>query len=176
MRWAAVFIGFLGVLLIVRPGTESLRVGAFLALGAAICFSLYMVLTRKVAGSVPPMIAMWWMGLIGMVTMTILAVPGWQPPDPPQWGWMALIGLIMLVGHLLVFWAADRVEASAMAVTPYLEMITSTVLGLLVFGDFPDVLTWVGCGVVVLSGLFVVWRENRIARTTSTPEAPGPIR
>lgn len=160
-RWAAVVIGFIGVLMIMRPGPETLRLGALFALGAALCFSFYMVLTRKAAGRAPPILALWWMGLVGVTVMTAAAAPVWRAPTMHEWQMMGLIGLVMAPGHLLVIWAADRVEASAMAVTPYLEMVTSTILGLLIFGDFPDVLTWSGCALVVGCGLFVAWRERR---------------
>ena len=163
-RWAAVAIGFAGVLLIVRPGAETLRFGALLALGAAFCFAFYLLLTRRAAGQAPPVVALWWMGLVGMVLTSLVAFPNWVPPTPEQWGLMAGIGLVMVTGHLMVFWAADRVEASALAVTPYLEMVTSTILGLWIFGDFPDLLTWLGCGIVVAAGLFVAWREQQAAR------------
>ena len=162
-RWVAVAIGFAGVLLIVRPGAETLRFGALLALGAAFCFAFYLLLTRRAAGQAPPILAMWWMGLVGMGLMTFLAIPIWQPLTGAQLGWMAALGSVMALGHLMVLWAADRVEASALAVTPYLEMVTSTLLGLWVFGDFPDAFTWVGCGIVVAAGLFVAWREQRAA-------------
>ncbi len=166
-RWGAVVAGLAGVLLIVRPGIGSgevsggfLQVGSALALGAAVCFALYMVLTRRAAGHAPPLVALWWMGMVGMALTSVFAIPDWQPLTADQWGLMAGIGLVMLTGHLMVFWAADRIEASALAVTPYLEMVTSTVLGYLVFGDFPEVLTWVGCGIVIAAGLFVAWREH----------------
>lgn len=163
-RWAAVAIGFAGVLLIVRPGAETLRFGAVLALGAAFCFAFYLLFTRRAAGHAPPIVALWWMGLTGMVLTSFFAIPGWEQPTVEQWILMASIGLVMVAGHLMVFWAADRVEASALAVTPYLEMVTSTVLGFWIFGDFPDLYTWIGCGVVVSAGLFVAWREQQAAR------------
>lgn len=166
-RWGGVIVGLAGVLLIVRPGTGEgeglgavLQLGSAMALGAAVCVSLYMVLTRRAAGHAPPLVAMWWMGLVGMVLTGFFAVPGWQGPTLDQWGLMAAIGLVMVIGHALVFWAADRIEASALAVTPYVEMVTSTMLGYLVFGDFPEVLTWIGCAIVVAAGLFVAWREQ----------------
>jgi len=166
-RWGAVVAGLAGVLLIVRPGMDGggigggfLQLGSALALGAAVCFALYMVLTRRAAGHAPPLVALWWMGIVGMALTSVFAIPDWQPPTADQWGMMAAIGLVMVTGHLMVFWAADRIEASALAVTPYLEMVTSTMLGYLVFGDFPEVLTWTGCGIVIAAGLFVAWREH----------------
>lgn len=170
-RWGAVAAGLAGVLLIVRPGAGGddagngiLQLGSALALGAAICFALYMVLTRRAAGRAPPLVALWWMGIVGMVLTSAVALPNWQPPTSEQWGLMAGIGLVMLTGHLMVFWAADRIEASALAVTPYLEMVTSTVLGYLIFGDFPEMLTWAGCAIVIGAGLFVAWREQVASR------------
>ncbi len=164
-RWGAVIVGLGGVLLIIRPtagtGGDGVDVvGALLAFGAALGFALYIVLTRRAAGKASPVVALWWMGLVGMLLTSFFAFPNWQPLSLEQWGMLGGLGLAMVTGHLLVFWAADRIEASALAVTPYLEMVTSTMLGFFVFGDFPALFTWVGCGIVIAAGLFVAWREH----------------
>ncbi len=159
-RWAAVLVGLGAVLLIVKPGTGAFHWASFLVLGAAVGFALYLVMSRYVSQDAPPIIGMWWMGLTGMLAMSAIVWTVWEPLKPEHWVYFAAIGVAMTLGHLLVIWAAARLQASAMAPMPYLEMVTSTALGFLVFGDFPDGLTWLGCAVVMGCGLFVAWRER----------------
>lgn len=159
-RWAAVLVGLGAVMLIVKPTGDGFHWASFLVFGAAMGFATYIVLTRAVSADDPPLVGLWWMGLTGMAAMSLAVGPVWQPPQDHHWLLFLGIGLAMTLGHLLVIWAATRLEASAMAPMPYLEMVTSTALGFLVFGDFPDVTTWIGCATVMACGLFVAWRER----------------
>lgn len=161
-RWGAVLIGFAGMLLIVKPGTSAMQWGALWALGAAVTFATFLVLTRHMAGLNKPLVTLWWAGAVATVLMGLMVVPVWQTPTLDQALMLLAMGIIMSLGHLLILWAADRAEASAMAPMPYLEMVMATAMGYLVFGDFPDALTWTGCGIVVAAGLFVVLRERRM--------------
>jgi drug/metabolite transporter (DMT)-like permease len=163
-RWAAVLAGFAGMLLIVRPGLGTTHWGAGFALAAAVGFSFYFLLTRKVSGRTPPLVTLWFMGVVGTLVMSPLAVPVWQAPDLDGWFLMAGIGGVMALGHLFIITAMDFVEASAIAPLIYLEMVTATALGYFWFGDFPDALTWAGCAVVICAGLFVAYRERILAQ------------
>jgi drug/metabolite transporter (DMT)-like permease len=122
------------------------------------------LLTRKVAGRNPPLVTLWFMGLVGVLAMSPIAAPVWRAPDLSGWLWMGAIGGIMAFGHLLLIRAMDHLEASAVAPLPYLEMVTATALGYLWFGDFPDALTWSGCAAVIAAGLYVANRERLAAR------------
>lgn len=171
-RWGAVFAGLIGVLMIVKPATDGFEPESVYALGAAFCFAFYIVISRKMAGRTPPLVALWWMGMLGTAAMSATVAPVWVAPTNEHFLWMMGIGVAMAAGHFLVISAVDRVEASALAVTPYLEMITATALGLLVFGDFPDMWTWLGCAVVVAAGCFVAWRERVLQRRIVTSGVP----
>lgn len=160
-RWAAVATGFCGMLLIVRPFDGAINIGSLYALGAASCFACYLLTTRRLAGRTPPLVTMMWMGLIGVAAMSAIVWPVFQPFTTQQWGFIALIGIVLVIGHGLVVWAADRVEASAMAPMPYLEMVTSTLVGLLIFDEFPEAIVWAGCALVIAGGLYIAWRESR---------------
>ncbi|MBP5858799.1 DMT family transporter [Marivibrio halodurans] len=160
-RWSAVLIGFSGMVLIVKPGTGAMQLGALWALGAAALFALFLVLSRHMAGANKPLVTLWWAGVVGTVLMGGMVVPVWTMPGPMEAAMLLAMGVIMALGHLLILWAADRAEASAMAPMPYLEMVMATILGYFVFGDFPDALTWAGCAIVVGAGLFVALREGR---------------
>lgn len=167
-RWAAVVIGFLGMLLIVKPGTGAMQLGSLWALAAACLFAGFMILTRHLAGLTKPLISLWWTGLVGTVMMTAIVTPFWQTPTLTEWVMLGFLGLNMAIGHLLILWAADRAEASAMAPMPYMEMVMATTLGYFIFGDFPDLYTWIGCAIVIASGLFVALRERK---TMPPPDA-----
>lgn len=164
-RWGAVVVGFLGMLLIVKPGVGVIQAGSLFALGAATCFAFYLLLTRKIAGQTPALVTALWMGFIGLIVMSVAVIPFFEPFTPRQWMLIWIMGAILTLGHCLIIWAAERLEASAMAVMPYLEMVTSTILGFLVFNEFPETLTWVGCSLIVMGGLFVAWRESKRAGT-----------
>lgn len=160
-RWGAVVVGFLGMLLIVKPGAETIQLGSLFALGAASCFAFYLLLTRKIAGRTPALVTALWMGIVGLIVMSIAVLPFFEPFTPRQWVLIWIMGAVLTFGHCLIIWAAERLEASAMAVMPYLEMVTSTILGFLVFQEFPEASTWIGCSLIILGGLFVAWRESR---------------
>lgn len=160
-RWSAVIVGFGGVLLIVRPGSDVFLGGSVYPLGAAACLVGYIIFARMNAGKNPPMVTMFWMGVVGTLFMGVLMVPVYEPFTLADWGRIAIMGAVLTLGHGLIIWAADRVEASAMAPMPYMEMVTATVLGYLVFDELPGIAVWFGCVLVIGAGLFVAWRENR---------------
>jgi len=161
LRWVAVAVGFLGMLMIVKPGFAAFEIGSLFALGAATCFAFYLLLTRKIAGRNPPLVTSMWMGIVGVIVMSVAVIPFYEPFTPRQWGFIAIMGAVLTFGHCLIIWAADQLEASAMAPMPYMEMITSTMVGFFVFDEFPVATVWIGCGLIVAGGLFVAWRESR---------------
>jgi drug/metabolite transporter (DMT)-like permease len=167
-RWAAVLAGFAGMLLIVKPGTAGFELAILYPLGAAAALVGYLLFARIGAGRNPPAVTMLWMGIVGFAAMSALVWPVYQPFTLREWGLIAIMGLVLTAGHGLIIWAADRAEASAMAPTPYLEMVTATAVGYFVFGEFPVLTTWVGCGLVIAAGLFVAWRESRIGKAQAT--------
>jgi drug/metabolite transporter (DMT)-like permease len=167
-RWIAVALGLFGMLLIVRPGIGPPNWGALLALGATFCFAGYFLLTRKLAGRTPPVLTLWFMAVVGTAAMTPFALTFWQAPDLKAWLLMFSLGAVMALGHLFIIRGLDHIEASAMAPLTYLEIVTATVLGYFLFGDFPDALTWVGCAIVIAAGLFVIYRERRVAQRIVT--------
>lgn len=160
-RWLAVFMGFAGVVLIVRPGGAINLAGAGLAFIAALSFSVYFLLTRLLRGRNPAMVTLWFMGVVGAALMSPLALAVWQPLPVAAWAWIAAIGVVMAAGHLMLIVAMESVEASLLAPMPYLELVTATALGYIWFGDFPALSTWAGCGIVIAAGLFVTWRGRQ---------------
>ncbi len=168
-RWFAVGVGFVGMLIIVRPGAAGFDPNMLIIVGTAFFFGLFLVLSRMLAGLAPTLIVMVWMGVVGVAVTTIGSIPVWVEPTMNQWVAMLLLGASMAFGHFLILWASARLEASAMAVMPYLEIVSSTTIGYFYFEHFPDMLTWVGCSLIVAAGLFVVIREQQMNKSPVKP-------
>ena len=163
-RWLAVGAGFVGVLLILRPGLSVLQPGSLPALAAAFFFALYTILTRKVGRHDPPEVSLAYIGIVGIVLMTFIGPFFWQPPTLKSWALLALIGVMAAFAHLLLIEALKVAPASLLQPFNYLFVLEATVLGYLVFGQFPDRWTIAGAAIVVASGLYVIHREYRLRR------------
>jgi drug/metabolite transporter (DMT)-like permease len=160
-RWLAVLIGFVGVWIVMRPGTGVFQLSGLFAVAAGTVHGLYLLVTRKLSGSAPPLVTLAYTALVGAVGMTIVAPLDWTGPTPVGWSLMVLMGLLAATGHLMVIRAFDFAPASLLAPAGYFEIVMATLIGLVVFGDFPDGWTWVGVGVIVASGVFISVREQR---------------
>lgn len=171
-RKFAVVAGFLGALLIIQPGSDSFTLAALLPLCAAFFYAGYIAVTRSVANVDHPMTMQFVSGVGATIALSLALLPGlwtdhsWfsaRMPTTIQWGLLAAIGLIAAVGHLLVVIAVNRAPTSLLAPFGYVEIIAATLLGLWVFGDWPDALSWLGIAIVIFSGIYVYIREGRQA-------------
>ncbi|PZF75418.1 EamA/RhaT family transporter [Aestuariivirga litoralis] len=159
-RWVAVIIGFIGTLIIIRPGFQELNPGVFMALASGFCLAIYLLLTRRISGSAPAMVTTFYTSLMGAIIMSVIVVFVWQTPTPAQWGFFVLLSAIANGGHYLIIRAYDHAEASLLAPLAYTEMIMATVLGWYIFGDFPDLWTFVGVGILIACAIYISWRER----------------
>ena len=169
-RWIAVAIGFIGTLIIIRPGFAEVNPGTFLALAAGTCLALYFLMTRRIAGQTHAVITTFHTSLIGTALATCFVVFVWQAPSVSQWVLLALIGLIATVGHFLIVRAYDHAEASLLAPLAYTEIVMATVAGWWFFGDFPDGWTFVGVAILISCAIYISVRE-RSKKPPLTPEA-----
>jgi len=171
-RVTAILVGFAGALVVIQPSWQVFGLPALLPLAAATCFAGYLTLTRflQAEGAVA---MQFWAGAfaLAMLTVAILAGqltgiavldPAW--PTQVEWLMLAGVGAVATIGHLLVVMAFRRAPAGILAPFQYLEIISATLLGLLIFGDFPDATTWLGVAIIVGAGLYVFHRERRLAR------------
>ncbi len=172
-RSVAVVVGFIGALIVIRPSYEVFGVQALLPMGTALAFAIYLLLTRGVAQREDPITIQFMAGIFGLGFMTIALAAGVQfdipvitPVWPTQYEWLMLfgVGVVATSGHLLVVHAFRRAEAGILAPFQYLEIIPSVILGFLIFGDFPDALTWCGIAIIISSGFYVFRRERAVAR------------
>jgi drug/metabolite transporter (DMT)-like permease len=159
-RWAAVIVGFAGALVIVRPGFQETSAAAFLPFGAGLSFAVYLLITRKLAGTSPALVTQTITAAVGALLTTLLLPFVWVPPTPVQLGLMLAVGIGSCVGHLMITVAHDHANASTLAPFTYLSIVTATVLGFVLFGDLPDAATWLGAAIVIGSGLYIWLRER----------------
>lgn len=156
LGWLAVFIGFSGVLIIVRPGGGLFTPAALLPLGLALSFSSYQVFTRIVSAREPSLNSLFYVLLVGTLAMSLALPFHWMTPDWPGLIRFALIGVISGLGHFSTIKALEFAPASLLAPFAYIQLLWIGMLGAIVFGDFPDPITLLGMAVVVVGGLLVV--------------------
>ena len=161
-RWAAVVMGLLGVLVVLRPGIEALEPGHFAALTSALSSSLAMVIMRKIGNNERSVVLMLFPILVTIVAMGAMLPPVFVPMHAAQVGALALGGLLYVGAQICVI-SAYRAAPSVALIAPvqYTQILWATLYGALFFDEFPDVWVAVGAAIIISSGLFVVWREAR---------------
>lgn len=168
-RWAAVAAGFVGTLIIIRPGFAEVNPGSVLAFAAGAFLASYFVLTRSIAGQAHAMVTTFQTSLLGGAILSAVIWTVWESPSLAQWGLFAALAFIATFGHLMIVRAYDHAEASLLAPLAYTEMITSVALGWWFFGDFPDVWTFVGVSVLITCAIYISMRERSLGK------APAPL-
>ena len=173
-RWTAVVIGFIGALIIIRPGMAESTfaasgIGVGLLLFSMVSFAIYQILTRRLSNRDSAETNIVYTALVAAVVMSLI-IPSLfvMPTRPLDW---ALFGAIGALGGFTQYFVAKALEeAPASVVSPYLygELLTSAIVGLAIFGDFPDMFTWVGAAVVAASGIYIAYREGVIGRKRMT--------
>lgn len=172
-RVMAILVGLAGAMLVIRPNFAAFGLPALYPLGTALFFSFYVVFSRRLVADLGPIVLLMYSGYAATAVLGIAMVAGWSlgfenavpiSPTSNQWLRLAGLGVIATTGHLLLAGALRYLSAGLVAPFQYLEIVSATFLGYLVFGDFPDLATWVGILVIVGSGLFVYWRESRLNR------------
>jgi drug/metabolite transporter (DMT)-like permease len=163
-RWTTVAIGFLGVLIIIRPGFQSLNLGVLFALLAGLSSSLYIIVTRHLKGTADAMVTTFQTSAIGAVAMSAVAPVYWLSASAPQWLLLVLLGAIAIAGHYLITRAYDYAEASMLSPFNYAEMITAVLAGWWFFGDLPDAWTLVGVAILIACAIYISLREHALAK------------
>lgn len=168
-RWIAVLIGFLGVLVIMRPGTMDFHWAMFLSIGAAFCGSIYNIATRKVGGRDRAETSLFYVGLFGAGFAALPLPWSWQMPEGVEWLLLLGMGLAGGTGHFLLIQAHRLAPASVLAPFIYTQIIWMILIGFVVFHDVPDMWTIIGAVIVIASGIFVLARERKLGKETEVP-------
>jgi drug/metabolite transporter (DMT)-like permease len=163
-RWVAITVGFIGMLLIVRPTGEGFRPAALLVIAASFSYALLMILTRwmhrRATGLEPTFNFVFYAFAVQAFTGWLVAPFVWQTMTPRAMGLLGLMGALALVGHIGITLAFRYAPASVVAPFEYTALVWATILGLVVFGDFPKASVWVGVAIIVAAGLYTIHRER----------------
>ena len=163
-RWVAVAVGFAGMLMIVRPGLRELDWALLLPLLGAFLWAAYQVLVRLCSRTDSPDTTLVWSAFVAFGATTLIGPLHWQWPDPLGWILLIAIALLGAVAHYALIKALDYAEAGAVQPYSYTLLVWAAVLGVLVFGDFPDEWTLLGAAIIVASGLYTWHHDRRTAK------------
>jgi len=179
-RLAACAVGFIGTLMVVQPSFVAVGWGALLPLGVAVVFALFMLVTRMMAKEIDPMALQ---GASGLMALPLVIPLAFLPvaAEAPLVGWVAVpsdlillfigLGVFGSIGHLLMSWSLRYAPSATLAPMQYLEIPIATLVGLAIFGEFPNGLALAGICVTIAAGLYIVMRERAVSRAAAPPSA-----
>jgi drug/metabolite transporter (DMT)-like permease len=161
-HWIAIAVGFVGALIIVRPGATGTSPYVLLVLGSATCYALYQLLTRKVADTDAPETSVTYSALVGTLILTLIVPVSWRTPASTlHWAIILSLGLLGGLGDYFVARALTIGRASLVAPFQYVQLVWAATIGYLMFGDVPSAWTWVGAVIVIARGLYIAWQGTR---------------
>ncbi|HEY4637594.1 MAG TPA: DMT family transporter [Burkholderiales bacterium] len=161
-RWAAILIGFAGVLVIVRPGSAAFHPAMLLSMVNAVLYAAFNLMTRKLAAYDPPETIQFLPAVVASVVLAPFALAAWESPQGWfEWLLLCLMGVFGGTGHYLLAVAHRYAPASTLAPFLYQQILYMALFGYLVFGSVPDAAVWIGAAIVISSGLYLFARERR---------------
>ena len=164
-RWSAIMLGFIGILVTIRPFDSDFHYAAFYSLGGAFCFALYSILTRRLAGEISVDVMQFHSGFVGTVVLLPFAILSWQPPDTMiDWAIMIMLGVFGWMGHQLLTHAHSFAAANVLTPFGYSFILFLTAWSYLVFDHLPDIWTVIGASIIITSGLIIWFREMKKAK------------
>jgi drug/metabolite transporter (DMT)-like permease len=172
-RWTAILVGFFGVLVVVRPGLGGMQWAALLSLVSAFCYAGYNITTRMLSRTDSSETMLFYANALGAVVMLPVLPVVWTPP--PSWidvVLMVTMGAFGAAGHFLLILAHRRAPASVLSPFIYTQIVWATTLGYLVFANVPNRWTLAGAGIVIASGLYLLYRERKVTGRVA-PVEPG---
>ncbi|WP_026619058.1 S-adenosylmethionine uptake transporter [Ensifer sp. WSM1721] len=182
-RYTACAVGFFGALLVIQPSMQEVGWIALLPIVAAFGLAVFLLVTRMVAQSEDPWSMQFhagiWGGLFCLVLLWLGEGTGSSVLDPvwPEgrtWFYLLGVGVTATISGVLGVYAYRGAPASVLAPLQYLEIVSATIFGWLVFGDLPDALKWLGIAIIIGSGLYIIWRERQVQKTASiAPVSPA---
>ena len=158
-RWSAVIVGFLGSLVVIRPGLIEFNLATLAALGTGFFYGVYLIITRKLHTVDNPLLTLLITGVVGAIISSLFVPIIWINLSQSQWLWLALMGIFACLGHLLLIYSLRYADASKLAPFGYFEIVTTIILGYYFFQDFPDIWTFTGLFIIISSGVYVFKRE-----------------
>lgn len=163
-RWAAIAAGFLGVLLVLRPGLSVVETGALLALFASALWAVAMILIKIMSRTESSVAIVAWMGIYLSLFSLGPAIWVWEDPSPRAWGLLLVIGLAGSLAQVTLSQSLKETDPTAVLPFDFLKLIWTALLAAWLFGEVPDLFTWIGAGVIFASGLYIAYRERSAGR------------
>ena len=161
-RWMAIFTGFIGVIIILRPNTNVITEGSIFAIVGAIMFAVYLILTRYVSRSDTAITSFFWTGIGGTVTMSLISLFIWDNILKEDYLWLLLMCILSAGSHFMMVKTLQVAEASVVQPFSYLQLVFGSIIGVTIFSESIDLMIIVGALIVIGSGLFTTWREYKI--------------
>ena len=158
-RWTAVLIGFVGSLVVIRPGFLEFNLATIAALGTGCFYGIYLVITRKLHSTDSPLLTLLITGVVGAVIASFIVPFVWINPTPVQWSLLALMGIFACLGHILLIYSLKYEDASKLAPFGYFEIIPNIIIGYFFFNHFPNHLHFLGLFIIISSGIYIFRRE-----------------
>ena len=160
-RWTAIFIGFIGVIIILRPSTNLISQGSIFALMGAVMFAVYLILTRYVSRQDQAITSFFWTGIGGTVTMSIISLFIWDTIPEEDYVWLFIMCLLSATSHFMMVKTLQVAEASVIQPFSYLQLVFGSIIGVTIFAESINSMIVIGVIVVIGSGLFTTWREYK---------------
>ena len=163
-RWTAVAVGFIGSLIVIRPGFLEFNLASMAALATGFFYGFYLIITRKLSTSDNPLLTLLITGMVGALLVSLIIPFYWVKPTLNQWSLMAGIGVFACIGHLFLILSLKYADASKLAPLGYTEIIPNVIIGYYFFSELPDNWTYLGLFIIVLSGIYISRREYHLSR------------
>ena len=158
-RWVAVVTGFVGSLIVIRPGFVELNLASIAALGTGVLYGFYLIITRKLHDADNPLLTLLLTGIVGAILGTMIIPTVWVQPTITEWYMMFAIGFFASIGHLFLILSLKYADASKLAPFSYFEIVTNIIIGYFFFNHFPDYWHFLGLCVIISSGIYIFRRE-----------------
>lgn len=160
-RWSAVAVGFVGAMIIVRPGLGVMHWAVWLLLLMALGYALYQITTRMLSSTDDPITTLFFSGLVGAGAMTLIVPFFWRNPVAPEhWLMLAALGLMGAIGHYALIKSFKFAPVAVLAPLSYTALLWNTWFGYLAFGDLPDRWTVGGAAILIATGVYIIYREG----------------
>ena len=158
-RWIAVFLGFIGALIVIRPGFNEINIATLAAFGSGAAYAFYIIGTRRLSMD-SPLLTLVFTGITGAILISLVVPFYWTWLSSGQWFLLISLASIGSLAHLLMIISFRYAEASKLAPFAYFEIVTNVLIGFFYFQDFPNKWIWIGLSFIVLSGVYISLRES----------------
>ena len=166
LRGLAVVLGFVGVLIVLRPTADGFSPTILWGLLAGVTYAFYIMFTRKLSASAAPLLTLFYTAVGGVLVLTpiVLLSNVWKMPDATGWVMMASMGLFAAMGHFFIIMACEYATASQLSPFNYFEIVAATAISYFAFDFFPDIYVWLGIAIICTSGAYVSYRELQLSK------------